>query len=150
MIKFALPAAIAALVLGAPVLANAQMAQPVPLTNPTNPMISNTAATAVVTPQGQFGESDGSYQDFRQAAAPADVAPMAAPIPPGEAMPMAAAPMPPGTAWIAGHYRWDASAGNYVWVGAQLAAPPHPNAQWVAGHWQETPTSWIWIDGRWN
>src|SRR5579872_2634410 len=138
MIKFALPAAMAALVLGAPVLAEAQMAQPMPLTNPSNPMMSNTAATATVMPQQQFGQGDGFNQGIGQPAlAPADV------------MPMAAAPMPPGTAWIPGHYRWDAGSQNYVWVDGQLAAAPHPNAQWVAGHWQETPTSWIWIDGRW-
>ena len=65
-------------------------------------------------------------------------------------VPMGAVPVPPGAVWIPGHYDWSPAAQNYVWIDGQFTLPPHPAAQWLAGHWQETPSSWIWIDGRWN
>jgi hypothetical protein len=32
----------------------------------------------------------------------------------------------------------------------QYVQAPHQNAQWIPGHWSQTPTAWIWVDGRWN
>lgn len=58
--------------------------------------------------------------------------------------------LPPGAVWIAAHYTWDAARSNYAWVEGQYVLPPRPDAQWIEGHWIETPTSWIWLDGRWN
>jgi hypothetical protein len=138
MIKYALTAAVAALALGAPVMAEAQMSQPVPLTNPTNPVISNTSTATTVTTQPQAG-TDGTYGFVGQ---PALVQP--------DMMPTVMVAVPPGAVWIPGHYNWDAASQNYVWIDGQFALPPRPNAQWLAGHWQETPTSWMWIDERWN
>lgn len=132
MIRYVLPAAIAALALGAPLMAEAQMSQPMPLTNPTYP------ATTTVATQPQAG-TDGTYGFVGQ---PALQRP--------DMMPTVMVAVPPGAVWIPGHYNWDAASQNYVWIDGQFALPPHPNAQWVAGHWQETPTSWMWIDERWN
>jgi hypothetical protein len=135
MIKYALPAAIAAMALGAPVMAEAQMSQPMPLTNPA---MSNTSPAAPAGLQPQPG-ADSAYGFNAQPI-------MEQP----DGTPMVAVAVPPGAVWIAGHYNWDAASQNYVWLNGQFVLPPHPNAQWVAGHWQQTPTSWIWLDGRWN
>jgi hypothetical protein len=143
MIKYALPAAVAALALVPPVVARAQIAQPMPLTNPTNPVMSNTstATTATTPPRAEIDAAYGFNQGASQFGEPAMQGP--------DLTPMAVLPVPPGAVWIPGHYDWDAASQNYVWLQGQFVLPPHPNAQWVAGHWQETPTSWIWIDGRW-
>lgn len=140
MIKYALPAAMAALTLGAPAIALAQATQPMPITTPTNPAMNNTSTTVPVQPQagaatyGAYRDGDGQFvQPMIQ---PPDMAPVVA--------------LPPGAVWVPGQYNWDPAAGNYVWAPGQFVLPPHPNAQWVAGHWQQTPSSWIWLDGRWN
>ena len=57
---------------------------------------------------------------------------------------------PPGSVWIGAHYSWDPSRQTYAWIDGQYAQPPHPNEQWVEGHWVQTPTSWVWMEGRWN
>ena len=128
MIKFALPAAVAALTLGAPALALAQATQPMPMVNPANPAITTTSTTTTT--------SDGDGQFAQPVIQDPGMAPVVA--------------LPPGAVWVAGQYNWDPAAGNYVWAPGQFVLPPYPNAQWIAGHWQQTPTSWIWLDGRWN
>ena len=138
MIKVALPVIVSALALGVPAAADAQTYQPAPMTNPTNPVMSNISATTAATTLTQPG-ADGAYGATAQPA-----------LEQPDMMPMVAVPVPPGAVWIPGHYRWEAAAQNYVWIEGQFVLPPHPNAQWVAGHWQETPSSWIWIDERWN
>jgi|SRR5580693_6637811 hypothetical protein len=136
MIKYALSAAVAALALGAP-MAEAQTTQPMPLTNPANPVMSNTSAATTVTAQPQAG-ADNAFGLGQPVLQQPDM------------VPMGAVPVPPGAVWIPGHYDWSPAAQNYVWIDGQFTLPPHPAAQWLAGHWQETPSSWIWIDGRWN
>jgi hypothetical protein len=136
MIKYALSAAVAALALGAP-MAEAQTTQPMPLTNPANPVMSNTSAATTVTAQPQAG-ADNAFGLGQPVLQQPDM------------VPMGAVPVPPGAVWIPGNYDWSPAAQNYVWIDGQFTLPPHPAAQWLAGHWQETPSSWIWIDGRWN
>jgi hypothetical protein len=142
MIKSALPAAVAALTLSAPAIALAQATQPMPITTP-NPAMSNTSTTTTIPTQPQadpatYGSNryDGDGQFVPPMIQQPDMAPVVA--------------LPPGAVWIPGQYNWDPAAGNYAWAAGQFVLPPRPNAQWIAGHWQQTPTSWIWLDGRWN
>jgi hypothetical protein len=141
MIKYALPAAVAALTLSAPAIALAQATQPMPLTAPTNPAMSDTSTMTTVPAQPQAGAySSNRYEGDGQFVQPMMQQPDMAPV----------VALPPGAVWVPGQYNWDPAAGNYVWAPGQFVLPPHPNAQWLAGHWQQTPTSWIWLDGRWN
>jgi hypothetical protein len=132
MIKYGLPVAVAALVLGAPAV-HAQLTQPMAPPPPPNYDITN--ANATITGQPQPG--------------PGDYAP-----PPALAQPVPVPYEPPGvtprTVWIPGHYDWDPSRGNYVYILGQYVEAPRENAQWIPGHWVQTPTAWIWIDGTWQ
>jgi len=131
MIKFILPAAVAALVLGAPAV-HAQLAQPMPPAMPNNPV---TNANATITGQPQPGPNDQGYAQ-----------PM-----PGQPMPgQMGQPISPRTTWIPGHYDWDPTTSNYRYTDGQYIEAPHENAQWIPGHWAQTPTAWIWINGGWN
>jgi hypothetical protein len=145
MIKYILPAAIAAVALGtlagAPAIGHAQLAQPMPPQMPTNA----TNANATIIGQPQPGPDDQAYGQ----------------VPPGPMQPMpglygqpAPAMMQPGfsprTTWIPGHYDWNPNTSNYVYTGGQYVEAPRENAQWIPGHWVQTPTSWIWLEGSWN
>jgi hypothetical protein len=134
MIKYALTAAAATLILGAP-LAHAQMAQPVQLAPPGNSINANVTITS--QPQPGLNDYQGYNQDYGQGYA----APM-----PGPYMP----PVSPRTTWIPGHYNWDPNTSNYVFAAGQYVEAPRENAQWLPGHWAQTPTSWIWVNGAWN
>jgi hypothetical protein len=124
MIKYAFTgAAFAALALGAPAIGHAQMTQP--MAQPT-PNVINTNATA----------ADQGY-----------VNPYATPMPGAYGQP---APFGPRSVWIPGRYNWDPGSNNYVWTDGQFVEAPRENAQWLPGHWEQTPTAWIWVDGRWN
>jgi hypothetical protein len=139
MIKLALPAAIAALALTAPVESHAQMAPPMQPVQPDGVM---TNANMTITSQPQPG--------------PYDVAPgyvVTQPMPvayPAPAPGFYAQPVTPRTTWIPAHYDWDPNSSNYVYTSGQFVEAPHESAQWIPGHWVQTPTSWIWIDGTWN
>jgi hypothetical protein len=147
MIRFVLPAAVIAMSL--PVAAGAQTGQPVPIFPPPNPMTTSasasTATSAAIVGQPQPGPGD--YQGYSEPAAQPVV--MQPNWQPG-VQPMALAPVPAGSVWIAGHYNWDPSSNNYVWLEGQYLQPPHPGAQWVPGHWQQTPNAWVWVDGNWQ
>jgi hypothetical protein len=126
MIKYGLPAAVAALVLGGSA-ANAQFVPPAP---PAPPNYTNVSTTITGQPQP-------TQEDY---VAPGYVQPII--IPYGH-------PITPRTVWIPGHYDWDPARSNYVFIDGQYVEAPRENAQWIPGHWIQTPTSWIWIDGNW-
>jgi hypothetical protein len=147
MIRYALPAAVAALVSATPALVQAQTAvgQPMQLNTTSTTMTTNASAPGTIVGQPQPGPADymAGYPAPGPYVQPMDMAPQAG-MQPG------IMPVPPGAVWIPGHYNWDPSAGNYVWLEGQFALAPRPGAQWLPGHWQQTPTSWIWVDGRWS
>jgi WXXGXW repeat (2 copies) len=133
MIKYVLPAAVAVIALGAPALVQAQTAMPQPLTTTTT-TTATTNANAAISGQPQPGPNDYQGQAY------------------GAPMPMYP-PQPgftPRTVWIPGGYSWDPGRNTYVWSEGQYVEAPRENAQWVSGHWAQTPTAWIWVDGRWN
>jgi hypothetical protein len=138
MIKYVLPAAVAALALGtvagAPAAVHAQMPQPMQQPMPNNA----TNANATITGQPQPGPNDyygaPMYQGY------------AVPVVPAPYM----QPVSPRTTWIPGHYDWNPSTSNYVYMEGRYVEAPRENAQWIPGHWVQTPTSWIWINGGWN
>ena len=145
MIKYVLPAAVAAIALAAPGVGHAQMVQPMP---PVQPNADMADVNATIVGQPQPGPNEPAYVPMAQP-------PMAQP----EMMqPMYGQPMPgyytqpvtPRTTWIPGHYDWDPSASNYVYTEGQYVEAPTMTAQWVPGHWVQTPTSWIWIEGGWK
>jgi len=136
MIRYVVPAALAAIALCAPVASQAQSVSvngPINIQNyPDSPNV--TAAATTYNDEGRFGAG------YYQGAYAQPMGPMAEPT----------APPPPNTAWIQGHYNWDPARQSYVWIEGQFVQQPHLNAQWVAGHWQQTPTAWIWVDGGWH
>jgi WXXGXW repeat (2 copies) len=141
MIKYILPAAVAAIALGAPAMAEAQTAalQPMPLTTTTvtstGAVNTNVNANATITGQPQPGPND--FQGGQAYAAPM----------PGPYMGPA---ITPRTTWIPSGYSWDPNRNNYVWTDGRFVEAPSESAQWVPGHWAQTPTAWIWVAGRWN
>jgi hypothetical protein len=141
MIKYALSAAVAALALGAPGAVEAQTAVPQAMPGTMPDTTVNTTTTVVGQPQP--GSPD--YYNYNATQMPAPYAPPAIPY----AQP-APAPISPRTLWIPGTYNWDPSRQTYVWTQGQYVEAPSETAQWVPGHWTETPTSWIWVDGRWQ
>jgi hypothetical protein len=147
MIRYALPVAVAALALAAPFAAQAQTAigQPVPLTQQTNPMMTNAAAPGTIVGQPPPGPTDNYVYGQPGYGQPGEDygAPMGM-------MPMAMVPVPPGSIWIPAHYNWDPASQNYVWLEGEFAQPPHSSAQWIPGRWQQSPTAWTWVDGHWN
>jgi len=141
MVKYAIPAVVAALALGAPTANQAQTAvgRPMPIEAPTNPITTNASATTgTIAGQPQPGE----YYAYSQPGLDYD-APLAM-------IPVAMVAVPPGSVWIPAHYNWDPAGQNYVWLEGEFAQPPHPGAQWIAGRWQQTLTAWTWLDGHWN
>jgi hypothetical protein len=136
MIKYALTAAVAALALGAPAAVHAQTV-PQPMPQPAPGMSTNVNATITGTITGQPQPGPNDFAGYGQPY----VAPMPGPY---------ARPLTPRTTWIPAHNDWDANTGNYTWVEGQYVEAPRENAQWVPGRWVQTPTSWIWLDGRWN
>jgi hypothetical protein len=130
MIKYGLPVAVAALVLGASA-ANAQTVQPMAPPAPPGYDVTNTSTTIIGQPQP--GPEDYAAPGFAQPVW----------VPYGQRI-------TPRTVWIPSHFDWDAAQSNYVYISAQYVEAPRENAQWIPGHWVETPTSWIWIDGSWN
>ena len=143
MIRYALPAAIAALALGAPIAANAQTAMPPQVMPVTTPNTSVNANAAIVG-QPQPGPDD--YYSGVQTPLPVyPGAPMPGPF--AQPAPMTVSPR---TVWIPGAYNWDPNRQTYAWTQGQYVEAPTEDARWVPGHWAETPTSWIWVDGRWN
>jgi len=129
-------------VLSAPLAAQAQttVTQP-PIVQP--PVIQPNGAatpTATVTNAAISGQPQPGPADY-------------APGPQGYAAPMPVYPQPgftPRTVWIPGGYNWDPGRNIYVWTDGQYVEAPRENAQWVPGHWMQTPSAWIWVDGRWN
>ena len=51
--------------------------------------------------------------------------------------------------WIAGHWAWDASRDDFVWVGGSWQIPP-AGSTWVAGRWRHDPAGWYWVSGTWS
>ena len=130
MIKYVLPAAVAAIALGAPAAVHAQV-----VVQPTQPVVINgyvTNANATIVGQPQPGPYEESYTYARPI-------PYAQPVMPS-----------PRTTWIPGHYDWSPATNNYVFIDGQYLEAPRENAQWIPGHWAQTPTAWIWISGGWN
>lgn len=135
MIKYVLPAAIAAVALAAPLAAHAQVVQPMPPPQPPA-YTTNASTTTTITGQPQPG-----YTETYDTMGPAIVVPI---------YPQPMAIVSPRTTWIPGHYDWDPARSNYVYIEGQFVEAPHENAQWIPGHWAQTPTAWIWINGGWN
>lgn len=156
MIKFVLPAAVAAIALAAPLGVQAQVVQPMPQPSPyvapsaavitpgqaapevTEPLTTNVNAT--------IGEPASEYT-YPGSPGYGYAAPALAPSPYGAP---AMQPMSPRTTWIPGHYNWDPATSNYVWTRGQYLEAPTTSAQWIPGHWEQTPTAWIWINGGWR
>ena len=61
-------------------------------------------------------------------------------------------PPPPreGEIWVAGHWRWEPGAANFVWVHGHFAEPPRPRAAWMPGRWAPTGGGWVFEEGRWE
>jgi hypothetical protein len=116
-------------------VAQTNVGQPAQLYQQPNPMTTTTSTTETITGQPQPGPADYGYPP---------------PMPMPGMMQPGVVPVPPNAVWIPGHYNWDPRGQNYVWLEGEYAQPPHPGAQWIAGHWQQTPTAWTWIDGRWQ
>lgn len=140
MIKYVVPAVVVALALGASVAAQAQTMAPQPLVPPAPNMSTN--ANAAIVGQPQPGPDDYYNQDFghQGSGAPMVPNPYAQPGP----------AVSPRTVWIPGAYNWDPNSQKYVWTEGQYVEAPRENTQWMPGHWTQTPTAWIWVDGRWN
>jgi len=143
MIRYVLPAAVAALALNAPLAARAQVVQPVPQPQPAPNYTTNTSTSTTITGRPQpvhpgYTEETETYSTIGPALAP--------PLYP-QPIPMVVSPR---TTWIPGHYDWDPATSNYAWVEGQFVEAPRENAQWIPGHWTQTPTAWIWINGGWN
>lgn len=163
MIRFAVPAAIAALALAGTTAAYAQTVMPQPLlpaqpgaeVNATSaPAEFQPAAPAVAQPSA-YNYNTSAYDYYGDKGtgptalyngAPAYAAPQAAQ--PG--YPSMMPGVTPRTVWIPGAYNWDPTRQTYTWIEGQWVEAPTAAAQWVPGHWAETPSSWIWVDGRWN
>ena len=140
MIRYALPAAVA-LALSAPLAAHAQTAL-APQAMPAAMPATSVNANAAIVGQPQPGPND------YYSATPTPVYPGAPmPGPYGQPAPMTVSPR---TVWIPGIYNWDPNRQTYVWTQGQYVEAPTEDARWAPGHWAETPTSWIWVDGRWN
>ena len=139
MIRYVLQTAVAALALAAPGGGYAQSTAAQPMAQPLPVMTTNASAT--ISGQPQPGPNDD------------DLAPSGQPINPAAAQPMPPGYMQPGftprTVWIPGSYNWDPVRQSYVWTDGRFVEAPRDDARWVPGHWSETPTAWIWIDGRW-
>jgi len=132
MIKYGLPAAVAAMILAAPAV-NAQTINPT--APPAPPSYAVTNANVTIT-----GQPQPAPEDY---VAPVYAQPMVM-------VPAYSHPVTPRTVWIPSHYDWDPARSNYVYIEGQYVEAPRENAQWIPGHWVETPSSWIWIDGTWN
>lgn len=144
MTRYVLPAAAAAiaLVVGAPSVVHAQVAPPLVQPVTTSDVIN---ANAPIVGQPQPGPYDAPYAEaetFTTTIGPAYVVPIAPAV--------YSHPITPRTTWIPGHFEWDPTRSNYVYVDGQYIEAPRENAQWIQGHWVQTPTSWIWIQGTWN
>src|ERR1700722_4514149 len=146
MIKYVLPAAVAAIALAAPAVVHAQMPQPL------QPPMAIGNMTAVNAPGAMQPDGSGpGYTETESRTTYSGSPAYGAPPPDAVAMPGAVAPaVSPRTTWIPGHYNWDPTTSNYVWTGGQYIEAPSTTAQWVPGHWAQTPTSWIWIQGGWQ
>lgn len=61
-------------------------------------------------------------------------------------------PPPPGPAmvWVGGHWSWNPEARTHVWVRGKYAEPPRPRAAWVPGGWTQRPDGWVFVEGRWD
>ena len=70
--------------------------------------------------------------------------------PPPPRVEVRTAPPAPDVAWVAGHWRWDPGAQNYIWVAGRYLAPPRAHAEWVPGRFVQRPNGWLWQDGRWD
>jgi hypothetical protein len=140
MIRYVLPAAVAAIALAAPGVSHAQVAQPM---QPLAPNGYMTNANATITGQPQQSPDEQMPPQIVQ---PPMVQPMYAQPAPG----FYTQPVTPRTTWIPGHYDWDPNASNYVYTQGQYVEAPMTASQWVPGHWVQTPTAWIWIDGGWK
>jgi hypothetical protein len=154
MNRYIVPAAVALLALCAPIASQAQTigsTGPIPLQN--YPQIGNiTAAPTTYSDDGFPGS--GYYQGEDVGYRPQDFGPRAGDFGPALVPVLAPVPMvsvpPAGMTWLQGHYNWDPTRQTYVWIEGQYVQAPHQNAQWSPGHWTQTPTAWIWVDGRWN
>jgi hypothetical protein len=51
--------------------------------------------------------------------------------------------------WIAGHWGWEASRDDFVWVGGSWQIPP-AGSTWVAGRWRHDAAGWYWVSGAWS
>ena len=122
MIKYVLPAAVAAVALAAPAVSHAQV-QPMPPPVAAYPA-ANVNVNATITGQPQ----PGAYEATQGYAEPAP----GYVIQPG---------FSPRTTWIPGHYDWDPATSNYRYIDGQFVEAPRVNAQWFPGHWVQTPTA---------
>ena len=129
MTRYTVTAVLAALALCAPVAAGAQTmaVYPPPVITPINANVGT-----VLENSPKVGEPTPDADEYAY-------------VPP-----VALVPVAPGSVWVQGHYNWDPTLQNYIWIAGEYAQPPHSNAGWIPGHWRQTPTAWIWVDGSWN
>jgi hypothetical protein len=154
MIKFVLPAAVAAIALAAPFAVMAQTVQPMQQPSPYNATNASVSATGQVQPGATTTTSVNETISGQPQPGPGEYTYPGSPgygmvPPPGYPQP-AMQPMSPRTTWIPGHYNWDPNTSNYTWTEGQYIEAPTTTAQWIPGHWEQTPTAWIWINGGWR
>ena len=51
--------------------------------------------------------------------------------------------------WISGHWDWDQSRSEFVWVAGSWQIPP-AGMVWVAGRWMRDPDGWYYLPGSWS
>ena len=71
------------------------------------------------------------------------------PPPPPEAETPPPAPGP-SLVWTPGHWNWEPSGHNYVWLKGKYMEPPRAHAAWMPGHWVKRPDGWVWEEGHWD
>lgn len=51
--------------------------------------------------------------------------------------------------WIAGYWKWDLNANDFIWVSGVWRRPP-PGHQWISGFWKQYEGEWMRVPGYWS
>jgi hypothetical protein len=75
--------------------------------------------------------------------------PITVPTPPPAPQPEFPPPPPsPTYVWQSGHWSWNGV--QYFWEPGKYVERPTTSASYVPGHWEQHPTGWVWVEGRWE
>ena len=91
---------------------------------------------------------DGMTQ-IAQVQTPPFPPPITVPTPPPAPQPEFPPPAPsPTYVWQAGHWSWNGV--QYYWEPGKYVERPTASASYVPGHWEQRPSGWVWVEGRWE